>query len=183
MGHYKPPIIDKTDQAKLLRACNGDNEYVPIWLMLRLGVPAAQLQGNGPTIRQKHIYWLRENNAVPGRATIPDRIAPRIKQWIATGKKRTPGEFSVLISRIGARIGHAEYSIQTLWNSSGVNQLRDALDEGLTPNTAINLVAERMDRKVETVKDLFLDYDKWVNAGGPITEYAELHKKGPTDAS
>lgn len=183
MGHYKAPIIDRTDQARLLRACNGDNEYVPIWLMLRLGVPAAQLQGNALTIRRKHVYWLRENNAIPGRAPIPDRIAPRIKQWIVIGKKRAPGELSVLISRIGARIGHAEYSIQTLWNSSGVNQLRDALDEGLTPNTAINLVAERMDRKVETVKDLYLEYEKWMNAGGPITEYAELNKKEAENAS
>jgi hypothetical protein len=171
----KPPIIDRTDQAAMLKACDGVNEFVPIWLMLRLGVPPQELQGNGITFNNDHVYWLRPYRKIPRSAQIGDRrLMKKVAKWIAHGRKYDLRYYQVLISKIGARIGHPEYSYQTLLNSSTVNQIREGLDEGLSLDTTVNMVAERMGRTVDKVKNLYLEFEKWREAGGEDTEASRL---------
>lgn len=173
----KQPIFDRTDQAALLKACNGYNEYVPVWLMLRLGVPPKGLQGEGLTVNGDCVCWLRPDNLIPRRALVPKDIMPKINWWISIGRKRSPDRYNRMVSRIGARIKHTEYTFQTLLNSNCINQIRDSLDQGLTLETTSNLVAERMGRKVNGVKELYLEYEKWRAAGGEAKESERLHGK------
>ena len=179
---YKPPIFDRTEQAALLGACSGHNEYIPVWLMLRLGVPAKALQEHDITVRGDCIYWLRANSAIPRRAVVPKEILPKVKWWIKMGRKRSMGRISQVVAKVGGRVKHPEYTSDTLLNSNAVNQIRDALDEGLSLETTVNMDAERTGRKTETIKDLYLAFEKWRQAGGATKEIERLRGNGEKGA-
>ncbi len=177
MTVHKEAIIDRADQAALLKACKINREYVPVWLMLRMGIPPAEMAGSGLSVRGNCVFWVREGNAIPRKTKVHPRIAARIRKWIAEERDEYNARFDYIITRVGNRVGHPEYTYQTLLNSNCVNQIREALDEGLSLNTTVTLVADRMGRKLETVQDLYLDFEKWQFNGGENAEREKLGSK------
>ncbi len=189
----KLAIFDEKEQYALLGACEGDNEFVPIWLMMRCGMHPSDVAMAREKFRfndqgkVRFLEWSRVKNAKPRREIVPDDIRPRLERWLAKGRKLTREGYFQLVRRVGARIGHPEYSPQTLRHTFCLQELRRFMRQNPPPPDPISLVAQKMGCTVAVVRQNYIDMLQWEALGGPSNdgqegENASFHS-GRTNAS
>ena len=163
----KLAIFDKRDQMALLGACEGDNEFVPIWLMMRCGMHPSDVSAAGKKItwNGRTIEWKRAKNAEPRREMIPKDVAARLEHWLKRGRKLTREGYFHLVRRVGERVGHSEYSPLTLRHTFGLNELRRFNDMPKPPPDIFSLVAIKMGCTEKTVKGYYIDLEQWERLG------------------
>jgi integrase len=164
----KLAIFDEQDQAALLGKCESDNEFIPIWLMLRCGMHPLDVSRARDKIRfnGQFIEWKRVKNAETRREIIPKDILPRLERWLKQGRKLTRGGYFQLVGRVGARMGHPEYSPQTLRHTFGLQELKRFIKMPKPPPDYMALVAKKMGCRKETVMQYYIDLDQWERLGG-----------------
>jgi len=166
----KLAIFDEQDQAALLGACEGsDNEYIPIWLMLRCGMHPHDVSNAKDKFRfnGQFLEWKRAKNAKLRREIVPKDVMPRLERWLKQGRKLTRVGYNQLVHRMGSRIGHPEYSPLTLRHTFGLQELRKFMNQSPQPPDLIALVAQKMGCKRETVMQFYIDLTQWEGLGGP----------------
>jgi len=156
-------IFEEKDQKALLGACESDNEFIPIWLMMRLGMHPSDVS----QARQKFkfegnwLMWKRAKNQKPRRELISRDIMPRLKRWLERGRKNSRVAYFQLVRRIGARGGHPEYSPMTLRHTYCLQELRGFVHQKRPPVDFIALVAQRMGCSREVVMQNYIDLTQW----------------------
>ncbi len=150
-----------------LGACGSDSEFIPIWLMLKCGMHPSDVSGAQDKIRfnGQFIEWKRAKNANARREIVPKDIMPRLERWHRTGRKLTREGYFQLVRRVGARIGHPEYSPQTLRHTFGLQELRKFMNQSPPPPDLISLVAVKMGCRKETVIQYYIDLTQWEALG------------------
>jgi len=165
----KLAVFDEQDQMRLLGAAESDNEYIPIWLMLRCGMHPSDVSHAREKIRfnGQFIEWKRAKNANARREIVPKDIMPRLDRWLKQGRKLTREGYFQLVRRVSSRIGHPEYSPQTLRHTFGLQELRKFMKQVPQPPDLISLVAVKMGCRKETVIQYYIDLTQWEGLGGP----------------
>ena len=163
----KLPIFDPSDQAALLGICETDNEYIPVWLMMRCGMhpsdvaaASAKLSWNG-----HFIEWERVKNQVRRREMVPLMLENRLKHWLKHGRKLTREGYWHLVKRLGSDLGHPEYSPMTLRHTFAINELRRYNDMKNPPPDPFKLVAIKMGCTEDTVRRFYIDLEAWERLG------------------
>jgi integrase len=165
----KLAIFDEQEQNALLGACQeSDNEYIPIWLMLRCGMHPHDISKAKDKFRfnGQFLEWKRAKNSKPRREIIPKDVRPRLEKWLKHGRKLTRVGYNQLVHRIGARVGHPEYSPLSLRHTFGLQELRGFMKQRPPPPDFIALVAQKMGCKRETVMQFYIDLTQWAGLGG-----------------
>ena len=163
----KTAIFDKRDQMALLGACEGDNEFVPVWLMMRCGMHPSDVSAASKKItwNGRFIEWKRAKNSEPRRELIPKKTAPRLEQWLKRGRKLTREGYFQMVRRIGERVDHPEYSPLTLRHTFCLNELRQFNDMPKPPPDIFSLVAIKMGCSEKIVKQHYIDLKDWERMG------------------
>ena len=163
----KLAIFDETDQAALLGKCESDNEYIPIWLMLRCGMHPSDVSKAREKFRfnGQFLEWKRAKNSKSRREMIPQDVMPRLVKWLAQGKKLTRVGYNQLVHRVSSRMGHPEYSPLTLRHTFGLQELRKYKSQKNSPPDFVALVAVKMGCRRETVYQYYIDLDQWEKLG------------------
>jgi hypothetical protein len=165
----KLAIFDEREQAALLGACGeSDGEFIPIWLMLRCGMHPSDVSSarNKFAFNGQFLEWRRAKNSNPRREIVPKDVMPRLQSWMERGKKLTREGYFQLVRRVGARVGHPEYSPMTLRHTFGLQELRRFMKMDPPPPDFIGLVAKKMGCTREVVMDYYIDLDQWERLGG-----------------
>jgi integrase len=164
----KLAIFDETEQAALLGKCESDNEFIPIWLMLKCGMHPHDISKAKDKFRfnGQFLEWKRAKNSKPRREIIPKDVRPRLDNWLKHGKKLTRVGYNQLVHRIGAQVGHPEYSPLSLRHTFGLQELRGFMKQKPPPPDFIALVAQKMGCKRETVMQFYIDLTQWAALGG-----------------
>ena len=164
----KIAIFDETEQAALLGVCESDQEYVPMWLMMRCGMHPSDVSRAKEKLRFNgdFIEWKRAKNSKPRREIVPKDVRPRLEKWLTKGRHITRVGYNLLVSRIGERIGHSEYSPMTLRHTFCLQQLRYFMGMDPPPPDFIGLVATKMGCTREVVYQNYLDLAQWEGLGG-----------------
>lgn len=164
----KTAIFDTTEQAALLGACESDNEYIPIWLMMRCGMHPTDVSNARTkfTITNGFLMWKRAKNSRPRRELIPDHVLSRLERWLKQGRKLSRVSYFRLVGRVGERIGHPEYSPMTLRHTFGLEELRRLMKRDPPPPDFISLVAQKMGCSRSVVQQNYIDLDQWERLGG-----------------
>ncbi len=159
----KLAIFDPIEQNALLGACQSDNEYIPLWLMLNCGMHPSDVAKakDKLSFQGQFLIYKRAKNEKPRREMIPKELIPRIQLWLKKGKKRTRQGYYYLIKTIGKRIGHPEYTPMTLRHTFCINQLRYYNNLERPPPNIIDLVATKMGCSREVVIQNYIDLDQW----------------------
>jgi len=155
----KTAIFETTDQDALLRTCEGDNEFVPTWLMMKCGMHPSDVScaREKIIINGQFIEYHRAKNAKPRREMVPADVMPRLISWLEHGRKLSRIGYYYLVSRIGARIGHPEYTPMTLRHTFCIQQLREYADN---PDP-IRLVSIKMGCSENIVSQNYIDLKDW----------------------
>ena len=163
----KLAIFDQKEQAALLGACESDNEFVPIWLMLRCGVHPSDVSKAREKLRfnGQFIEWKRAKNSKPRREIVPDYVRPRLEAWLRHGKKLTRVGYYQLVQRIGRRVGHPEYSPLSLRHTFCLEELRRLMRQSPPPPDFIALVSQKMGCTREVVQQNYIDLTQWESLG------------------
>jgi integrase len=163
----KIAIFDETDQKALLGACEGDGEYVPVWLMMRCGMHPSDVSAAGTKIRWngQFIEWKRAKNSEARREMVPADLVNRLEAWLRRGKKLTREGYNLLVHRVGASVGHPEYSPLTLRHTFGIQELRRFQSMAKPPPDPIGLTAKKMGCTRETVMEYYIDLEQWERLG------------------
>ena len=187
----KLAIFDKRDQMALLGACEGDNEFVPVWLMMRCGMHPSDVSAASSKLvwhfrSGLSLEWKRAKNAQPRREMIPRNVALRLDHWMKRGRKLTRQGYFHLVRRVGDRVGHPEYSPLSLRHTFCLNELRRFNDMPKTPPDIFSLVAIKMGCSEKIVKQHYIDLKDWERLGEeddePDTrEVFDRIEKGPKD--
>ena len=164
----KLAIFEEEIQAALMGSCESDNEYIPIWLMLKCGMHPSDVSQARDKIRfnGQFIEWKRAKNANPRREIVPKDIVPRLERWLKQGRKLTRVGYNQLVHRVSSRIGHPEYSPLTLRHTFGLQELRRFMNQHPQPPDLISLVAVKMGCRKETVIQYYIDLTQWESLGG-----------------
>lgn len=163
----KLAIFDQKEQAALLGVCESDNEFVPIWLMLRCGMHPADVARAKEkfTFQSNFLMWHRAKNQKPRRELVPEDVLPRIQRWLKKGRKLTREGYFLLVRRMGARVGRPEYSPMTLRHTFCLECLRQYMRQKPPPPDFISLVAKRMGCGKEVVMQNYIDCSQWEGLG------------------
>ncbi|MBU0684453.1 MAG: hypothetical protein ABIE25_09825 [Thermoplasmatota archaeon] len=172
----KKAIFDEKIQRKLLDACS-ENEYIPIFLMLKLGMHPVdvlyrdgrwKVRKNGERIWHDGMKfdgeWLeyrRCKNEQSRRFLIPVEVRPKLVHWMKYGRRISPDGIAQMVRRVGRRIGVDNLSPMNLRHTFGIQAFRRYRGR----NDAIALVASLMSCKEETARKYYLDLDQWMDAG------------------
>ena len=164
----KTAIFDPVDQAALLGACESENEYIPIWLMMRCGIHPSDIV-NARTkfaITNGVLMWKRAKNSRPRRELIPPQVLPRLVAWMKKGRKVSRVSYFRIVGRVGERVGHPEYSPMTLRHTFCLDQIRfyNAMDR--PPPDFISLIAQKMGCSRTVVQQNYIDLSQWERLGG-----------------
>lgn len=164
----KLAIFNETEQSALLGACESDNEFIPVWLMMRCGMHPHDVSHARDKFRfnGQFLEWKRAKNTNPRREIIPKDILPRLKRWHKESRKLTRVGYNHLVHRIGERIDRPEYSPLNLRHTFGLQELRRFMKMNPPPPDFIGLVAQKMGCKRETVQQYYIDLDQWERLGG-----------------
>lgn len=163
----KLAIFDQKEQAALLGVCETDNEFVPVWLMLRCGMHPSDVTKakDKLTFQGNFMLWHRAKNQKPRREVIPENVLPRIQSWLKKGRKLTREGYFGLVQRLGSRVGHPEYSPMTLRHTFCLECLRQYMKQRPPPPDFISLVAMRMGCGREVVMQNYIDLSQWEGLG------------------
>ena len=163
----KLPIFDPSDQAALLGVCESDNEYIPIWLMMKCGMHPSDVAAASSklTWNGHFIEWQRVKNGVRRREMVPLMLENRLKDWLKKGRKLTREGYWQLVTRVGDRLGHPEYSPMTLRHTFAINELRRYHEMKSPPPDPFRLVAIKMGCSVDTVRKFYIDLESWERLG------------------
>lgn len=155
----KIAIFEACDQDALLQACESDNEFVPIWLMMRCGMHPSDVSDakDKITINGQFIEYKRAKNAKSRRELVPENILPRLVKWLKVGRRLTREGYFYLVARVGNRVDHPEYSPMTLRHTFCIQQLREYADN---PDP-IRLVSIKMGCSEDIVAQNYLDLNQW----------------------
>jgi integrase len=164
----KLAIFDETEQAALLGKCETDNEFIPIWLMLKCGMHPHDISKAKDKFRfnGQFLEWKRAKNSKSRREIIPKDVRPRLDNWLKHGRKLSRVGYNHLVHRIGAQVGHSEYSPLSLRHTFGLQELRGFMKQKPPPPDFIALVAQKMGCKRETVMQFYIDLTQWEGLGG-----------------
>jgi integrase len=165
----KLAIFEEQEQNALLGACQeNDNEYIPIWLMLRCGMHPSDISKAKDKFRfnGQFLEWKRAKNSKPRREIVPKDVMPRLVKWLKKGRKLTRVGYYQLVQRVGTRVGHPEYSPMTLRHTFGLQELRKFMRQKPPPPDFIGLVAKKMGCDREVVMQNYIDLTQWENLGG-----------------
>jgi len=164
----KTAIFEEEEQRRLIGACESDNEFIPIWLMLRCGMHSrdVSLASEKLTLEGDFLFWKRVKNAAPRREMVPRDLQPKLKWWLARGRKLTPRGYYGLVSRVGSRIGHPECSPQTLRHTYCLQELRNLMEQNPPPPDFIALIAQKMGCSRRVVQQNYIDLIQWEKLGG-----------------
>ena len=165
----KRAIFDPKEQAALLGVCEGDREYIPIWLMMRCGMHPSDVSKASKKLKVKgrYIEWERAKNAEDRHEIVPDDIMDRLKKWLKKGRKLTREGYWHLVGRVGARVGHPEYSPLTLRHTFGTEMLKFYMQKEKPPPDVFDLVARKMGCTEAVVKNNYVDLQDWERASDP----------------
>lgn len=171
----KLAIFDEQEQFALLGACEGDNEFVPVWLMMRCGMHPHDVSKAKEKFRfnGQFLEWKRAKNTKARREIVPPEVMPRLTEWLARGRKLTRVAYNQMVHRIGARVSHPEYSPLSLRHTFGLQELRRFMKMKPPPPDFIALVAQKMGCKRETVMQFYIDLTQWEGLGGPQEQPTE----------
>jgi integrase len=160
-------IFNERDQLALLGACEGDGEYIPIWLMMRCGMHPSDVSSAGTKVKfdGQYISWNRVKNSEARHELVPPDFRDRLEAWLKRGKKLTREGYWHLVGRIGARIGHSEYSPLTLRHTFGTQELKRYMNQPRPPPDPFDLVAKKMGCSESTVKGYYIDFNDWERIG------------------
>jgi len=174
----KTAIFDEVEQMALLGACESDNEFIPIWLMMRCGMHPSDISSARTKFRfnGQFLEWKRAKNSNSRREMIPLDVMPRLQHWFKSGRKISRIGYFELVRRIGARVGHPEYSPMTLRHTFGIQCLREFMKQIPPPPDFISLVATKMGCGEHIVKQNYIDLTQWAQLGGTKKE-AEMDEK------
>jgi len=161
----KVAIFDEIEQKALLGACEGDREYIPIWLMMRCGMHVSDVSKKNFRIESQFIMWHRVKNREQRREMIPQDLLLRLKNWLKNGRKMTRFGYFKMVSRIGERIGHPEYSPNTLRHTFCIQELRVLTQISNPPPDPISLLSRKMGCSREVVMQNYLDLTQWERLG------------------
>ena len=163
----KIAIFNEVEQKALLGACESDHEFIPIWLMMRCGMHPSDVTKAKDKIRFNgdFIEWKRAKNSKSRRELVPADVRPRLEKWLLKGRKLKRGSYNLLVSRIGERIGHPEYSPMTLRHTFCLQQLRHFQNLERPPPDFIGLVATKMGCTREVVYQNYIDLTQWESMG------------------
>ena len=163
----KIAIFDRSDQMALLGACESDQEYVPIWLMMRCGMHPSDVSRANEKVRfnGEFIEWKRAKNSKSRREIVPPVVRPRLEKWLKNGRKLTRIAYNLLVKRVGERIDHPEYSPMTLRHTFCIEQLRHFSSMDKPPPDFIGLVAIKMGCTREVVYQNYIDLEQWERMG------------------
>ena len=163
----KDAIFEPNDQLALLGACESDNEYIPIWLMMNCGMHPSDVASATKeiTIHGHYIEWRRAKNDKPRREPIPLHIHKRLENWLKHGRKLTRNGYYYLVKRIGERVGHPEYTPSTLRHTFGINMLRYYHEMANPPPDIFKLVAKKMGCSENVVRDYYISLTDWERLG------------------
>ncbi len=154
----KLAVFDEKQQEQILGACSA-TEYVPVWLMMRLGCHSHDL-----VHREKFEYdgqWLRWKRCKTGRPRqfpIPLEVAPKLVEWLTRGRRLTRDGYCKMVHRIGARVGMSDLSPMSLRHTFGINAMRRFKGRG----DAIQLVASMMGCSERILVRNYLDFEQWL---------------------
>ena len=165
----KIAIFDLEEQQRFLGACSeNDNEYIPIWLMLNTGMHPNDVSQARTKLRLERgvLYWKRAKNDNPRREIIPNQIMPRLEEWLKKGRKLSRVGYFQLVRRVGARVGHPEYSPMTLRHTFCINELRRMQNLPKPPPEMFMLLATKMGCTKAVVAQNYLDLTQWEDLGG-----------------
>lgn len=164
----KSAIFDPTDQAALLGVCESDNEFVPIWLMMRCGMHPSDITNARTkfTFNNNILMWKRAKNSNPRREMIPPDTLVRLETWFRRGRKLERSSLFRLVRRVGERVGHHEYSPMTLRHTFCLEQLRYYNSLPRPPPDFISLVAKKMGCTRDVVVQNYIDLTDWEKLGG-----------------
>ena len=165
----KLAIFGETTQNALLGACQeSDNEYIPIWLMMRCGMHPHDVSHAKDKFRfnGQFLEWKRAKNSKLRREIVPKDVLPRLVRWHKEGRKLSRVGYNLLVHRVGERIGHSEYSPLSLRHTFGLQELRRYMHMKPPPPDFIALVAQKMGCRRETVQQYYIDIDQWERLGG-----------------
>lgn len=162
----KTAIFDEDEQLRIFSACESDREFVPIWLMMRCGIHPSDLSFEKLRIEGRFLLWKRAKNANPRREMIPDDIMPKVKLWLARGKKLTRQGYNRMVSRVCERIGHPEYSPMTMRHTFCLQELRRLMRQRPPPPDFLTLVAKKMGCSRDVVAQNYIDLMQWESLGG-----------------
>jgi len=164
----KLAIFDEKEQAALLGACESDSEFIPLWLMMRCGLHPCDISRSKEkfSFDGDFLMWKRAKNAKPRREHIPPDIRPRLERWLRHGRKLSRVGYYQLVRRVGARIGHPEWTPMTLRHTFCLQELRRYSSMRPPPPDFISLVARRMGCTREVVIQNYLDLTQWESLGG-----------------
>lgn len=164
----KTAIQEESDQSALFSACESDSEFIPIWLMMRCGMHSYDV-ANAKTklsVEGQFLTWKRAKNSRPRREIVPSDVMPRLKWWLARGKKLTPRGYNLLAHRIGERTGHPECSPMVLRKTFCLQELRRFMKMNPQPPDLIGLVATKMGCDRSVVQENYIDLIQWEGLGG-----------------
>lgn len=163
----KIAIFDPTEQASLLGACESDNEFIPIWLMMRCGMHPSDISAARTKFKfnGQFLEWKRAKNSKPRREMIPEDVLPRLRKWLKSGRKLTRIGYFLLVQRVGGRVGHPEWSPMTLRHTFGLEELRRFAKQQPPPPDFIGLVAKKMGCTRDVVMQNYIDLGQWERLG------------------
>lgn len=164
----KIAIFEENDQLALLGACESDNEYIPIWLMMRCGMHPSDVSNASKkvTFQGKFMMWGRVKNKKLRREIVPDNIRPRIDSWLKRGRKLSREGYFHSVKRVGERIGHPEYSPMTLRHTFAIQELRRMSKMKPQPPDPIALLAQKMGCTKAVAQQNYIDLTQWEELGG-----------------
>jgi len=162
----KRAIFEDADQSALLGVCEGDSEFIPVWLMMRCGMHPCDVSTAGKKVKfdGKYISWKRAKNSYPRHELVPEYLRERMSAWLKRGRKLCRNGYWHLVSRVGSRIGHPEYSPQTLRHTFGTQMLKYYMSQPKPPPDVFDLVARKMGCSVFVVKGFYVDLQDWERA-------------------
>lgn len=163
----KLAIFDETEQKALIGACEGDREYIPVWLMLKCGMHPHDITHAKEKFRfnGQFLEWKRAKNSNLRREIVPKDLLPRLKAWVESGQKLTRIGYNHLVHRVGERVGHPEYSPLTLRHTFGLQELRKTMNKKSPIPDPFAFVAQKMGCRRDTVLQYYIDADQWADLG------------------
>lgn len=154
----KDAIMDRDSQLLLLAHAReeGLNTFVPVWLMLHLGMHPHDLRkpleySNGT------LKWSRAKTSRNRKEAIPNDVAHDLSVWLAEGKRYTREGYAKMVRRLGAKQGHPDWTPMTLRHTACIEFLRKYHD--------IDMVAVRMGCDRLIVATDYLILDQWEKVG------------------
>ena len=163
----KTAIFKETDQLALLGACESDNEFIPIWLMMRCGMHPSDVSNASKkvTFQGKFMFWGRVKNQYRRREIVPDSIRPRLDAWLKRGKKLSREGYFHMVGRVGERVDHPEYSPMSLRHTFAIQELRRMAKMNPQPPDPIALLAQKMGCTKAVAQQNYLDLQDWERLG------------------